>query len=88
MATETHGTVTDLLDVKGALEHGTAAARKATEDALELYVKSVDELAAAEVKAARATKLPVVATIAETHASLGREVAKTYATTVRDLLKA
>jgi hypothetical protein len=74
-------------DVEGALKQWTETARKATEDTLELYVKTVDTLVDAEVKAAHATKLPMV-TIAETNAVVSRGIAGAYVAAARDLLKA
>jgi hypothetical protein len=91
MATSTSTTTPstpDPFDVEGALKQWTDATRKAAEDTLDLYVKTVDELATAEVKAAKATKVPAWATIAEAHAGVSRDIAGTYAGTVRDLLKA
>jgi hypothetical protein len=81
-------TSNDLFDFEGAVKQWTDATRKATEDALDLYVKTVDEFATAEVKAASATKIPALVTIAQTHADVSRDVAGTYAGSVRDLIKA
>jgi hypothetical protein len=75
-------------DVEGALKQWTETARKATEGTLALYVKTVDRLADAEVKAAQASKLPIVATIAETNAAVSRRIASAYVAAARDLLKA
>jgi hypothetical protein len=75
-------------DIEGALKQWTETARKATEDTLALYVKTVDQLADTEVEAAKAIKLPIVATIAETNAVVSRGIAGAYVTAVRDLLKA
>jgi hypothetical protein len=84
MATSTN----ELFDFEGALKQWTDATRKATEEALDLYVKTVDEFATAGVRAAKATKVPALATIAQSHADVSREVAGTYAGSVRDLVKA
>jgi hypothetical protein len=81
-------TSNDLFNFEGAVKQWTDASRKATVDALDLYVKTVDEFATAEVKAANATKIPALVTIAQTHADVSREVAGTYAGSVRDLIKA
>jgi hypothetical protein len=81
-------TTNELFDFEGAVTQWTDATRKATEDALDLYVKTVEEFATAQVKAAKASKIPALATIAETQADVSREVAGTYAGTVRDLIKA
>jgi hypothetical protein len=59
-----------------------------TEHTLELYVKTVDQLADAEVKAAQATTLPIVATMAETNAAASRRIASAYVAVARNLLKA
>ena len=75
-------------DVEGALSQWTETARKATASTLDFYVKAVDHLADAEVKAAHATNLPIVATIAETNAAFSREIAGAYAAAARDLLNA
>lgn len=93
MATSSNSTTTntstpDPFDFEGALKQWTDASRKATEDTLDLYLKTVDELATAEVTAAKATKLAALATIAEAHAGVSREVAGTYVSAVRDLIKA
>ena len=48
MATSSNSTTTstpDLFDFEGALKQWTDASRKATEDTLDLYLKTVDELA-------------------------------------------
>ena len=63
MATTT--STNELFDFEGALKQWTDASRKATEDALDLYVKTVEEFATAS-----------------------REIAGTYAGSVRDLIKA
>ena len=81
-------TTNELFDFEGAVQQWTDATRKATEDALDLYVKTVEEFATAEVKAAQASRIPALATIAQTHADVSREVAGTYAGSVRDLIKA
>lgn len=77
----------DIFDVEGAIERWTEANRKAGQDALDLYEKTVGQLADLEVKTANATKLPFVATIAETHAAVSRDVAGAYVAATRDLLK-
>ena len=92
MATSSNSRTTtstpDPFDYEGALKQWTDATRKATEDTLELYVKTIDELATAEVKAAKATEVAALATIAEAHTGVSREVAGTYVSAVRDLIKA
>ena len=77
----------DLFDLDGAAERWTEASRKAGNDYLVLYEKTADQLADLEVKTAQATKIPAVIRIAETHASVSREVAGAYVSAVRDLLK-
>ena len=77
----------DLFDLDGAAERWTEASRKAGNDYLVLYEKTADQIADLEVKTAQATKIPAVITIAETHASVSREVAGAYVSAVRDLLK-
>ena len=78
----------DLFDVDGATERWTEASRTAGNDYLDLYEKTVDQLADLEVKTAGATKIPFVTTVAETHAAVSREVAGAYVAAVRDLIKA
>ena len=92
MATTTqtkNGTTrTDPFDVQGVFERLTEANRKAGNDYLDLYEKTVAQLTDLEVKTAEAVKLPAVSTIAKTHADVTRKVAGTYVDTARDLLKA
>jgi hypothetical protein len=86
MATQTK--TQDPFDFEGAVERWTEATRKAGNDYLDAYGKAVDQLADYGVKAAAATKLPVVTELAESRAKLSRDVAETYITVTRDLLKA
>jgi hypothetical protein len=74
--------------VKGAVERIADANRKAGNDYLDLYEKTVAQLTDLEVKTAEAVKLPAVSTIAKTHADVTRKVAGTYVETARELLKA
>jgi hypothetical protein len=85
---KTNGKVDNPFDVQAVVERWTEVTRKTANDSLDLYLKTVDQLADVEVKAAEAVKLPAFVTLAETHAKVSREVADSYATTVRDLLKA
>ena len=78
----------DLFDFDGAVARWSEATRKAGNDYLDLYEKTVDQLADLEVKTAGATKIPFVTTIVETHAAVSREVAGAYVSAVRDLIKA
>jgi hypothetical protein len=86
MATQTK--TQDLYDLDGATERWTEATRKAGNDYLDAYGKTVDQLADYGVKAAAATKLPVVTELAESQAKLSRNLTETYVTVTRDLLKA
>ena len=86
MATQTKPN--DIFDVQGAVERIADANRKAGNDYLDLFEKTVGQLTALELKTAEAVKLPAVAEIAKTHADVTRKVAKTYADTTRELLKA
>jgi hypothetical protein len=89
MATQTKTDRTwDLFELEGSVERWTEATRKAGQDYLKIYESAVERLADLEVKTASATKIPVVATIAETHAAVSREVAGAYVSAARDLLKA
>lgn len=87
MATDTQNKTDGKHDVFD-VDRWNEAARKAGHDYLELYEKAVDRLADLEVKTATATKLPVVASLADAHASVSREIAGAYAAAARDLLKA
>jgi hypothetical protein len=82
--TKTH----DLIDLESAVERWTEATRKAGNDYLDAYGKTVDQLADYGVKTAAATKVPVVTELAESQAKLSRNLADTYITVTRDLLKA
>ena len=77
----------DRFNVDGAAERLTEASRKASNEYLDLYEKTADQLADLEVKTAQATENPVFITIAETHASASREVTGAYVSALRDLLK-
>ena len=90
MATQTKNDTTfdNLLDVQGAVERFATANRKAGNDYLDLYEKTVNQLTDLELKTAEAVKLPAVSTIAKTHAEVTRKVAGTYVETARELLKA
>ena len=89
-ATQTKNGTTrnDLFDVQGVFERLTEANRKAGNDYLDLYEKTVTQLTDLEVKTAEAAKLPAVSTIAKTHADVTRKVAGTYVETARELLNA
>jgi hypothetical protein len=86
MATQTK--TQDQLDLESAVERWTEATRKVGNDYLDAYGKTVDQLADYGVKAAAATKLPVMTELAESQAKLSRNLADTYITVTRDLLKA
>jgi len=90
MATQTKNDtkLNDPFDVQGAIERLADANRKAGNDYLDLYEKTVIQLTDLEVKTAEAVKLPAVSTIAKTHADVTRKVAGTYVETARELLKA
>ena len=89
-ATQTKNGTTrnDPFDVQGVFERLTEANRKAGNDYLDLYEKTVAQLTDLELKTAEAVKLPAVSSIAKTHADVTRKVAGTYVDTARDLLKA
>jgi hypothetical protein len=70
------------------LKQWTEAGRKVTEGTLELYVKTVEQFGDAEVRAAQATKLPMIATMAEANAAVSRRIAGAYVAAARNLLKA
>jgi hypothetical protein len=86
--TRTNDKLESLFDVQGAVERWADATRQAANNSLDLYEKTVDQLADAEITTARAVKIPAIVKIAETHAALSREVTGAYVTTVRELLKA
>ena len=80
--------LTDPFDVQGAVERFGDANRKAGNDYLDLYEKTVAQLTDLELKTADAVKLPAISTIDRTHADVTRKVAGTYVETARELLKA
>ena len=82
-----HSKTQDPFDLEGAVERWTEATRKAGDDYLDAYGKTVDQLADDGVKAAAATKFPVVTELAKSQAKLSRNLAETYITVTRDLLK-
>ena len=71
MATQTKPN--DLFNVQGAVERLADANRKAGNDYLDLYEKTVGQLTALEIKTAEAVKLPAVTEIAKTHADVTRK---------------
>jgi triacylglycerol esterase/lipase EstA (alpha/beta hydrolase family) len=73
---------------RGAVGRWTETTRKAGNDYLDAYGKTVVQLADYGVKAAAAAKLPVVTELAESQAKLSRNLVETYITVTRDLLKA
>jgi hypothetical protein len=84
--TQSHTESEDRLGLQTMLDRWTESNRKATERFLEVYQKTVGQLADAHVKNARAVDLPAVVTIAETQAAVSRDVADAYVTSVRRLL--
>jgi hypothetical protein len=88
MATQTTPNIADFYNVEETVQKWTEATRKAGNEYLDLYDKAVDQLTELEVKAAAATKLPIVSQVVDTHVTLTREVAGVYVTAARDLLKA
>jgi hypothetical protein len=78
--------VDDRFGVQSLLDRWTESSRQATERFLDVYQKTVGQLADAHVKTARAVDLPAVVTIAETQAAVSRDVADAYVTSVRRLL--
>ena len=90
MATQTKNDTkrNDTFDVQAAVERFADANRKAGNQYLDLYEKSVAQLTDLELKTADAVKLPAISTIAKTHADVTRKVAGTYVQTARELLKA
>ena len=78
----------DFYNVDETVQRWTEATRKAGNDYLDLYDKTVDQITELEVKTAAATKLPLVTQLVDTHVTLTREVAGVYTTAARDLLKA
>ena len=73
---------------RGAVGRWTETTRKAGNDYLDAYGKTVVQLADYGVKAAAAAKLPVVTELAESQAKLSRNLVETYITVTRHLLKA
>jgi hypothetical protein len=84
--TQTQGIFEDTLDIHALSERWSASRRQATEHLLDLYEKSVGRLADAHVQSARAVDNPTLVTIAETQATLSRDVVDAFATSVRKLL--
>jgi len=74
-------------DIQSVVASWSATQREATDRFLEAYQTTVGKLADAHVERARAVDVPAVTTIAETQASLSRDVADAYVRTVRKLLE-
>jgi hypothetical protein len=73
-------------DGQAALERWQQATVALTQRYLELYTTMVGRLADAHIAAARATKLPALLPLAESHAAITRELADAYAATIRGFL--
>jgi GNAT superfamily N-acetyltransferase len=83
--TKANGRVDKLVDVSRAVGRWTETSRTASSDYLDLCEKTVERFADLEVKSAQAIRLPLVATIAETHAAVSRQLAGAYVKAARDL---
>lgn len=68
------------------LEHLTDAGRKAGIAYLDGYERTVNDLADLHIKTAQATRLPFLATVAETQAAVTRELATATVTAAREIL--
>jgi len=88
MATQTQTKTQNPFDLEHAVERWTDATRKAGNDYLDAFGKTVDQFADFGVKAAAATKVPGAVELAESQAKLSRNLAETYITVSRDLIKA
>jgi hypothetical protein len=76
----------DFFDVQALQSRWTESRRRAVNLCLDLYEKSVGQLADAHVKTARAVDLPGVVTLAETQAEMSRNVCDAYVSSARKLL--
>ena len=79
------GSGDELTDGSSALGCRTEASRAAGGDCLDFCEKTVERFAELEVKSAQAIRLPLVATIATTHAAVSRRLAGASVTAARDL---
>jgi hypothetical protein len=88
MATEapTQLDTKDMFDVRALHARWTESRRRAASLCLDLYEKSVGQLADAHVKTARAVDFPGVVNLAETQAEMSRNVCGAYVTSARKLL--
>jgi hypothetical protein len=85
--TQTQGSAEHLVDVQALMARWSASHRDAVDRFLDVYQETVGQLAEAHVERARAVDLPGVVTIAETQATLSRDVADAYVRSVRKLLE-
>ena len=83
---QSHGDSDDRFGAQTLLDRWTESSRQATERFLDVYQKTVGQLADAHVKTARAVDLPAVVSIAETQAAVTRDVTDAYVTSMRRLL--
>ena len=81
------GNLDDQFDIQSVMATWSATQREATDRFLEAYQATVAKLADAHVERARTMDVPAFTTIAETQASLSRDVADAYVRTVRKLLE-
>ena len=85
-----HQTMVDLedsFDPHALVARWSTSLREAAERLLDLYEKGVQRLADAHVNSARPAGLPAVTAIAETQATLSRDVADACVRSVRKLLE-
>jgi hypothetical protein len=87
MIFDTPGKLEDRFDIQSVVAQWSASQREATDRFLDAYQTTVQRLADAHVERARAVDVPAVTTMAETQASLSRDVAEAYVESVRRLLE-
>jgi hypothetical protein len=77
----------DDFDLQSVMAGWSASYRDATDRLLELYEQAIGRIAETHVNQARATDITAVITLAETQATLSREIADAYVRSVRGLLE-
>jgi hypothetical protein len=77
----------DLFDMQAAAARWSESGRQAAEHLLDLFQKSVGQLADTQLQTARSMADPTLVTFVESQAALSRDVVDAYVTSVRKLLE-
>ena len=86
MSTQTDLNIGTAVDGRAAMERWRETAREVTNRYLDLYSETVERIADAQVESARASNVPALIPLAESHAAIRREYADACVKTIRGLI--